>query len=378
MNKPSKGSSGGQNAQRGVLFQNSIAATHLFELLIGANHVWSVTCESREYVDDIRIDRKGDVPRYYQVKDLHSLGTWTVKRLLDNDIIQSFCQQLRTSAGECELVLASPLPGSVLSQWSESAKACSNLDQFVHHSCDLHSKDWQLFSDSVGDPNSLYQFLRCYFEEPWPPTPEHIRNDCIAAYRHSRYAATNEVWHLLRDIAAAKATRGRPITRTDLLALLSEMSPLFREDLAPQINIQDTRYTASPAWYVHRAEEWHLLSAVQHFLRGEPSNVLVVGEGGIGKSSFFSWMIRELEAEEQVSVLPVTAQGGDPVELVRQVNSALRARLRSSEPSATEAVTEIDPPTDRLLPKGGAAVAVEMRTMGETSRTAQPQERGAS
>lgn len=334
---------GGRIAQKGFLYQNSIAATYLFELLIGANYVWSVTCESGEYVDDILVERRRAPTRYYQVKAPSTLGKWTIRRLVDNRIIGSFRKQLHKTAGYCDLILASPLPRSKVSRWAELARNQSSLEQFVRWVVpDIDGPGWQSFVGSLESLEEAYAFLRCYYEERWPESPEDIRDRCLGRHRHSPYASTDGLWHLLRDIAADKATRGQTITRTKLLELLQERSSVFRDHLSSDIDISQIRYTAGPGWYVHRDEEWELLSAVNDFLQGKLRNLIVVGDGGIGKSSFFSWMCRELQKDGRIELIPMIAEGGDPLDFLESLNNALAAKLSSSGPPPGVALSQQD------------------------------------
>src|SRR5258708_104023 len=118
MAAPNTTYSGGRVAQFGFLYQNSVAACYLFELLHGANGVWRVTCEPRGSVDDLLVERRNRPNRYYQVKSVSDSRGWSVKKLMAEGIVSSFANALGTSLEDCELVLASPLPETLLCKWA--------------------------------------------------------------------------------------------------------------------------------------------------------------------------------------------------------------------------------------------------------------------
>jgi signal transduction histidine kinase len=341
--KKTKTTSGGRNAQKGFIYQNSIAASHLFELLIGADRVWRVTTETLSPVDDILVERRDAKSSYYQVKCYQGVSEWTFNRLMAYGVLEQFRTQYNNSGNESRLILSSPVPTGCVHDCAEEARRCSSPQQFgVAFLTDKQRKIFTNLANFLGSDVLAYYFLRSYYEEPWPPAPEQIQEICLGRYRNSPYASIAGIWAHLCDIVALEAVRGRPLKRPDLLDVLYQ-----RLALGDAVGLKDTdinliRHTAKEAWYVHRDEEFDLLSAMWDLSNRVPRNLLVIGDGGTGKSSFFAWMCREFEKHSRLTVLAVAAEGGDLLELIDRITEGLKASLSNIEPRGGTVCSRID------------------------------------
>ncbi|MFX0198104.1 MAG: ATP-binding protein [Candidatus Hodarchaeota archaeon] len=339
----SKSSAGGQNAQKGFMYQNSITTYHLFELLIGADRVWQVTTETAEPVDDILVERRDAPNSYYQVKCYEGGAEWTVPRLRSLGVLDAFIEQFKKCRGKCRLILSSPIPPGRVHRYAERARESASLEEFhIYVSQDQDASVWTQLINHLGKDDLTYSFLCTYYEEQWPSSPEDIQHMCMGRYQRSPYASIDGIWQNLRDIAVREGIRGKPLCRTELLELLRDRLPTSRADEFRPADIRLARYTARPAWYVHRDEEFDLLSATYDLLLSKPKNVLVMGDGGTGKSSFFAWMCRELEKDKRINVVDIIAEGGDPLNLVDAMSAALKAILNEREPPAGRTRSRID------------------------------------
>jgi signal transduction histidine kinase len=334
---------GGQIAQKGFLYQNSIAAFHLFEMLICAERVWRVSTEVAEPVDDILVERLQGPADFYQVKCYEAYTDWTVQRLVSNKILEGFMNQFARCHGNCRLILSSPIPCTRIHALADLAREAPSLETFLKAiPPSLLSTTWQPLVGVIGSASDSYYLLRAYFEQPWPPDPQHIEDMCLGRYRRSPYATLPGLWNHLCDIAQRKALRGQSISRPDLIELLG---PRFNLGTITQLEPPDismARYAAEPAWYVHREEECKVLNAVHALLQGKPENVLVMGDGGTGKSSFFSWMRREFSEYKGLRVVDVSAEGGDPGSLLDSLNARLKYLLNTNGPHSGEVTSKTD------------------------------------
>jgi signal transduction histidine kinase len=334
---------GGRAAQKGFLYQNSIAASHLFELMIAADRVWQVTTETKFPVDDILVERRHSPSSYYQVKCYEAVTEWTINRLTTSGIIDQFRAQLRSSAQTCRLVLSSPAPAGTVHHCAEAARRFGAPHHFDTSSLPNRQKEtWAEVIAMMGSESEAFHFMQSYFEEPWPPSPDDIRDICLGRYRRSPYASVPGLWEHLRDIVGREAVRGKSLRRADLLALLDDRLTLSAAAEIERSSINAVRSTATPDWYVHRDEEFDLLSATCELLNRTPRNLLVMGDGGTGKSSFFSWMKRELAKDSRITSVAWTAEGGDSLQLIDTVNNALKVALNGMEPQTGSASSRID------------------------------------
>lgn len=338
-----KSTLGGRNAQKGLLYQNSIAATHLFELLIGADRVFRVTTETPSSVDDILVERRNSGSSYYQVKCYERVSEWTVNRLQTSGILKQFqAQQANSKVGD-RLILSSPVPFSNIHSCAEEVRKWNSFQPSHRNSLPEHLRQiWSELANVFGSESQTYSVLHSYHEEPWPADPDRIREICLGRYLGSPYATIEGLWYHLRDIAGREAVRGRPLKRTDLLDLLDDRLSISEAAKLVHTDISLARQAAKPAWYVSRDEEFDLLSAIHDLLHHAPRNVVIMGDGGTGKSSFFSWMQREFAKDSRLNVVPLTAEGGDPLELIDAINRALRSTLHGMEPEGSSGQSRIE------------------------------------
>src|SRR6185369_4071463 len=328
----SKSKLGGRNAQKGILYQNSIAASHLFELLIGADRVFRVTTETQYPVDDILVERRGSASSYYQVKCYEGVAEWTVKRLNTLGILKQFQAQQSSSGGGDRLILSSPVPIGGVYQCSEKVREWDSYQPLHCTSLSDQQKEiWAELAALLGSDVHVYRLLCAYYEDPWPSDPDKIQAICLGRYHDSPYATIEGLWFHLRDIVARESVRGRPLKRIDLLALLGDRLPVGEAAQLAHVDINMARHVANPAWYVPRDEEFDLLSATHDLLKRRPRNMVVMGDGGTGKSSFFAWMQRELAKHKRLDVVALTAEGDDSIELIGTIERALRKLLLGIE-----------------------------------------------
>lgn len=333
--------SGGRSAQKGFLYQNSLAAQCLFELLAGVDRINAVTVEASTAVDDIRVEREEKPDRYYQVKCLQATGEWTVNKLLIHGILQAFVTQFDDCNEYCDLYLVSPVPRGTVAQLSNLAKSEKSLPEFIASiGTKKSSQAWTSLVKTLKGEDKSFRFLRCYTEEQVPDSLDSIQQLCLGKYNFSYYASIPSIWHHLRDIATICASQSTRITRPLLLNLLESRLSFGNSDTHNETDIRSTRYAAGPEWYVHRPQESRFLSDFNEFLSGKTRNVLVVGDGGTGKSSFFRWMERELSQCKAVTPLLLSAEGGDPIQLLKAVNQGIHAEIGSPQIPPAVSVSE--------------------------------------
>jgi hypothetical protein len=130
MDSPAFRKPGGRNTQKGILFQNNIACRHLFELLIGANRVKSVTLESTDPVDDVVVTRLDAATVFYQAKATQSLRRWTIGKIKEHGILDQFIEQHHRSGGDCFLILSSSVPPGPIAELADSARTCHSFKDF--------------------------------------------------------------------------------------------------------------------------------------------------------------------------------------------------------------------------------------------------------
>src|SRR5690349_15997065 len=130
MDSPAFRKPGGRNTQKGILFQNNIACRHLFELLIGANRVKSVTLESTDPVDDVVITRLNAPTVFYQAKATQSLRRWTTAKIKEYEILEQFIEQYRRSGGDCEVILSSSVSPGPVAELADVARTCRSYEEF--------------------------------------------------------------------------------------------------------------------------------------------------------------------------------------------------------------------------------------------------------
>ena len=327
---------GGRYAQKGFAYQNSIATRHLFELLFGGDSIRAVTLEASEPVDDIYVEREGRPNTYYQVKNVTTFRSWTPRRLKSMGIVEAFDRQLQKTDADCLLVLSSPLPRGTVATWADTARTCRDLGELeVALSGDKTDRDWHGLLATLGSSSKLFAFLRAYQEEPWPPDPDDVLAIYKGRYQSNPYAAIPGIWQHLRDIACIEGIKGRPIRRPELCYLLAERIPRQHGPGTLSLDIGSTRLPATPAWVCAAGRrDLGCSHGSRDFADGKPENILVMGDGGTGKSSFFAWLSRELREDQRFVFIPVTAEGGDPLTLIDSLNSALCASLHNVMPPA--------------------------------------------
>ena len=322
---------GGQAARSGFSYQDTIAASFLYELLLGAADKRAVTIESSHVVDDILVERGRNPSRHYQVKRSTD-RKWSPRRLLSSGILDAFAKQLEQAAPDCELVLATPLVPGPVAELAELARRFPKTEEFREQLTGLNSrsKTFRVLEDHLQSFRATHRFLSAYYEETWPLDAIDIRDAAFGRHAPSLYDEEKErVWAFLLEYAGQKALRGKQILRASLLADLDDRHPGIHGRSRGAVDIRTIRLTAQPSWYVNRHEEWEFLTAYRSFLSGEPRNVVIMGDGGTGKSSFFDWIRRYVSKENRAKILPISATGQDASELLRGVNSALARELRS-------------------------------------------------
>jgi signal transduction histidine kinase len=344
MDSPAFRKPGGRNTQKGILFQNNIACRHLFELLIGANRVKTVTLESTDPVDDVVVTRLDAATVFYQAKATQSLQRWTVGKIKEHGILDQFIEQHRRSRGDCLLILSSSVPPGPLAELADSARTCHSYKDFQKFL--LSSKDqseWFSLIDHLERPEDGYRMLSVYYEEPWPPSPDQIREICKGRYKDFPQSASfDRIWSHLLAFAAERAVKGKAITRPDLIQWLREKSDGDSLDGVTSIEIDQARLPAMAAWYVNRAEESDVLSAINDLIDDKPRNLLVIGDGGTGKSSFFAWLVREYQKDPRLYLIDVAADGGEPAALLDSLANTIKEKFESRDPPPSAAKTSVE------------------------------------
>ena len=246
MDSPAFRKPGGRNTQKGILFQNNIACRHLFELLIGANRVKSVTLESTDPVDDVVVTRLSAPTIFYQAKAIESVRGWTIAKIKEHGILDQFIEQYRRSGGDCHLILSSGASPGPVAELADRARTCRSYDDFQELLPDLKGEaEWLHLIDHLDRPEDAYRLLRVYYEEPWPPSPDQIREICKGRYKDSPQTASfDRLWSHLLAFAAERAVKGKAITRPDLIQWLREKSdgqPVDGIVTVPQLQPRVTR-----------------------------------------------------------------------------------------------------------------------------------------
>ena len=328
MSETIRSMTGGQANQAGISYQNSIAASLLFEMLVGASDILAVTIESREVVDDIVVDRRARTRRYYQVKSAPE-PRWTVARLVSTEILAGFVRQYQKDGGACELVLASPQTTSEVGRLGDTSRASSSVGLFTQQMPSALRDTWSEIIQTVGTPQEAFSYLQSHYEECWHLEADRIRDEVFGRHNTHPYSALkNSLWSALCAIAAEPSSHGRPITRVRLLGMLEQRVPGFRSEPVAGFNIQSIRQSAGTEWYIHRHEEREFLARLNDFVQGKHHNLIVMGDGGTGKSSLFDWLCRYVSSVDAVTLIRVTPAGDEIRDVLREINVKIRQELR--------------------------------------------------
>jgi signal transduction histidine kinase len=344
MDSPAFRKLGGRNTQKGILFQNNIACRHLFELLIGANRVKSVTLESTDPVDDVVVTRLDAATIFCQAKATQSLRRWTIAKIKEHGILDQFIEQYHRSGGDCLLILSSPVPPGQVAELADSARTCLSYGDFQKLLPSLGDRsEWLRLIDHFERPEDGYRLLSVYYEEPWPPSPDQIREICKGRYKDLPQSTSFDgIWSHLLAFAAERAVKGKAITRPDLIQWLREKSDGHSVDGLNSTEIDQARLPAMAAWYVNRTEESDVLSAINELIEGNPRNLLVIGDGGTGKSSFFAWLVREYQSDPRLNLIDVSADGGEPAALLDSLANTIKEKIESGTPPSSAAKTSVE------------------------------------
>jgi len=299
---------------------------------------------------------RGGYRELHQAKRSHTLGKWTLNKLIGNGILRAMFNQLKDPCSCFVFVSGSDAPE--LRELTERAREAENLEVFQqgYLEADKQKRAYEKVKKSWNNPedSKVYDILkRIKIETIDDGNIQHRVLDSLSVFFSSE---SNRVYGKLKDIV--EFSIGKIITHDILIALLEQdgfsLRPLINPRVAPGLikkatekYLESTETRLIQRALIPRSITKEILNKLENSQHS--CNIILTGKAGAGKTACMVAVVKELQEKMPTLALRLDRLYTNPQttidigkELGFEESPALVLKAATDKSGGTEAALIID------------------------------------